>query len=312
MAATSGKLGNPTPNANTLQFTNALERTKISTPFQLAWARFRRNKLGMVGAIIVFLFVFIGVAAPVISPYPYDKTGFKFNQTPGTMQANPLGTDNAGRDFLSRMIYGARTSLFIAMGVLLLTLVLGLVVGFTAAWFGGWVDFGISRVIEIFVAIPALLFQLLLILVLGGSMVNVIMAIALLGWMELARLVRGQVLSWRDREFVDAARSLGVSTASIAVRHVLPNILNSVVVAVTFALPAAILAEATLSFLGLGINDPIPSWGKMVGVAVTFANRLQQYWHLGILPAGCLSIVMLGFSFFGDALRDALDPRASR
>ena len=210
------------------------------------------------------------------------------------------------------MIYGARTSLFIAAGVLVITLVIGLTVGFAAAWFGGVVDFGLNRIIEIFVAIPALLFQMLLILVLGGSMGNVILAIALLGWMELARLVRGQVLSWREREFIDAARSLGVSTVSIAFRHILPNILNSVIVAVTFALPAAILAEATLSFFGLGINDPLPSWGKMVGVAISFANRLQQYWHLGILPAGLLSLVMLGFSFFGDALRDALDPRATR
>jgi ABC-type dipeptide/oligopeptide/nickel transport system permease subunit len=310
MAITSSVLTNKTPEVG--QLSPALDRTKMSSPLQLAWARFRRNKLGLVGAVIVFLFIFAGVAAPLLAPYAYDKTGFKFNQPPGVIPNNPLGTDNAGRDFLSRLLYGARTSLFIASGVLAIALSIGLVVGFTSAWFGGLVDFGISRVIEIFVAIPALLFQMLLILVLGGTMFNVIMAIALLSWMELARLVRGQVLSWREREFVDAARSLGVSTASIAVRHILPNILNSVVVAVTFALPAAILAEATLSFFGLGINDPLPSWGKMVGVAATFANRLQQYWHLGILPAGLLSLVMLGFSFFGDALRDALDPRASR
>ena len=290
----------------------AAKRMKMSTPLQLAWARFRRNKLGLAGAVIVFLFIFVGVAAPVLAPYSYDKSGFKFYQTPGTLPNHPLGTDNAGRDFLSRMIYGASTSLQIATGVIAIALAIGLTLGFASAWFGGAVDFVITRFIEIFVSIPALLFQMLLILVLGGNMLNVILAISLLGWMELARLVRGQVLSWREREFIDAAKSLGVSTASIAVRHILPNILNSVVVAVTFALPAAILAEATLSFFGLGINDPIPSWGKMVGVAVTFANRLQQYWHLGILPAGCLSIVMLGFSFFGDALRDALDPRASR
>jgi len=291
---------------------DSIERTKMSTPLQLAWARFRRNKLGIVGAVIVFLFIFVGIAAPAISPYPYDKIGFKFNQPPGVLPANPIGTDNAGRDFLSRLIYGARTSLLIATGVLAISLTIGLTLGFISAWSGGVIDFAINRIIEIFVAIPALLFQMLLILVLGGTMLNVILAIAVLGWMEMARLVRGQVLSWREREFIDAARSLGVSTPSIAFRHILPNILNSVVVAVTFALPAAILAEATLSFFGLGINEPIPSWGKMVGVAISFANRLQQYWHLGILPAGLLSLVMLGFSFFGDALRDALDPRASR
>ena len=287
-----------------------LNRPTFTSPAGLAWARFRRNRLGLVGAVIVALFIFIGVAAPILAPFPYDKTGFKFNQQPGVLPLNRLGTDNAGRDFGSRLIYGARTSLQIAAGVLALTTVLGLTLGFLAAWFGGIVDFLISRVIEVFVSIPALLFQMLLILVLGGTMINVILAIALLGWMELARLVRGQVLSWREREFIDASRSLGVSTTSIAFRHVLPNILSTVIVALTFALPAAILAEATLSFFGLGINDPVPSWGKMVGVAITFANRLQQYWHLGILPAASLSVVMLGFSFFGDALRDALDPRA--
>ena len=305
MAISSTTLTNLNPSV-------APARMKMSTPLQLAWARFRRNKLGLVGAVIVFIFIFVGVAAPVLAPYPYDKTGFKFNQTPGTEPSHLLGTDNAGRDFLSRIIYGASTSLQISLGVLVIALSIGLTLGFASAWFGGIVDFAITRIIEIFVSIPALLFQMLLILVLGGSLLNVILAISLLGWMEMARLVRGQVLSWREREFIDAAKSLGVSTASIAVRHILPNILNSVVVAVTFALPAAILAEATLSFFGLGINDPIPSWGKMVGVAVTFANRLGQYWHLGILPAGLLSLVMLGFSFFGDALRDALDPRAIR
>ncbi len=310
MAASTPALGGN--NADATQVRASIERSKISTPLLLAWSRFRRNKLGLMGAVIVLLFVFVGVAAPVISPYSYDKGGFKFNQPPGVLQGHPMGTDDAGRDFMSRLIYGARTSLFIAAGVMVITLVIGLVIGFVSAWFGGVADFGLNRIVEIFVAIPALLFQMLLILVLGGTMLNVILAIALLGWMELARLVRGQVLSWREREFIDAARSLGVSTVSIAFRHILPNILNSVVVAVTFALPAAILAEATLSFFGLGINAPIPSWGRMVGVAITFANRLQQYWHLGLVPAGLLSLVMLGFSFFGDALRDALDPRATR
>ena len=287
-----------------------LAAPKMSTPGQLAWARFRRNKLGLIGATIMSLFILTGLAAPMIAPYQYDKTGFKFNQPPGVLPNNPLGTDQAGRDFLSRLIFGARTSLFIAAGVIVVVTVLGLTLGFIAAWFGGPIDFFISRMIEIFVSIPALLFQMLLILVLGGTMLNVVLAISVLGWMELARLVRGQVLSWREREFIDAARSLGVSTSSIAFRHVLPNILSSVIVALTFALPAAILAEATLSFFGLGINEPTPSWGKMVGDAIQFANLLKKYWHLGILPAGALSIVMLGFSFFGDALRDALDPRA--
>jgi ABC-type dipeptide/oligopeptide/nickel transport system permease subunit len=282
----------------------------IRSPLSLAWIRFRRNKLGLVGALIVALFVFVGIAAPVISPYPADRAAFKFNQTPGSSPGNVLGTDQAGRDFLSRLIYGARTSLAIALGVLVFVSVVGGLLGFLAAWLGGWADFLIGRVIEVFVSIPALLFQMLLVLVLGGTMTNVVLAIAVLSWMELARLVRGQVLSWREREFIDAARSMGVSTAGIAFRHVLPNILSSVVVALTFALPAAILAEATLSFFGIGINEPTPSWGKMVGSAIQFANRLEQYWHLGLLPAALLSIVMLGFSFFGDALRDALDPRA--
>ena len=297
--------------ASALHVSDALERARFSTPLQLAWSRFRRNKLGLIGGVIVLLFIFVGVAAPLLAPYPYDKTKVgPANKPPGQVQGSILGTDSSGRDFLSRMIYGARTSLQVAAGVQVITLALAMLLGFTAAWFGGPVDFAINRFIEIFTSMPALLFQMLLILVFGGGLINVILAIASLGWMEMARLIRAQVLSWKEREFIEAARSLGVSTPSIAFRHVFPNILNSIIVAVTFSLPAAILAEATLSFFGLGINDPIPSWGKMVGVAITFANRLQQYWHLGILPAGALSLVMLGFSFFGDALRDALDPRA--
>lgn len=292
---------------------DALERARFSTPLQLAWARFRRNRLGLAGGIIVLIFIVVGLAAPLLAPYPYDKTRIgPANKPPGQVPNALLGTDDSGRDFFSRMIYGARTSLQVAAGVQVITLVLAMTLGFSAAWFGGAVDFTINRIIEIFTSMPALLFQMLLILVFGGGLINVILAIASLGWMELARLIRAQVLSWKEREFIEAARSMGVSTTSIAVRHVFPNILNSIIVAVTFSLPAAILAEATLSFFGLGINDPIPSWGKMVGNAATFANRLQQYWHLGILPAGALSLVMLGFSFFGDALRDAFDPRANR
>ncbi len=284
-----------------------------STPVQLAWARFRRNRFGVIGAVIVFLFVFVGLAAPIISPYRYDKTNvLQANKPPGSIPGHLLGTDNVGRDMLTRLFWGARTSLTVAAGVQLVTLGIALTLGFLAGWFGGTVDFVVSRIIEIFTAIPALFFQIFVIIVLGGGIINVILAIALLGWVELARLVRAQVYSWKEREFVEAARSLGVDTVTIAVRHILPNISNSIIIAITFSLPATILAEAGLSFLGFGINDPHASWGKMVGVSVQYFNRLTQFWHLALLPSAILSFVMVGFSFFGDALRDALDPRSGR
>lgn len=279
------------------------------SPVRLAWGRFTRNRLGVVGTAIVVLFVLCAVFAPLISPFDYASTdainAYKF---PGELPGHYLGTDESGRDVLSRLIWGARTSLAVALVAQGIMLAIALLLGFTAGWFGGGTDFVVNRSIEVFVAFPALLFRILVIVALGGGVFNLVLALALLGWPELARLIRAQVLTYRYREFVEAAKAVGVPTWRIAWQHILPNIFDPLIVALTFSIPTVIILESSLSFLGYGINEPTPSWGKMVGGA---ASYIQSYWHLGILPTVCLSVVMIGFSFFGDSVRDVLDPRST-
>lgn len=294
----------------TLNLTLSPSTTRtVTSPARRAFIRFTRNRLGVVGAVIVTFFVLCALLAPFISPFDYETTdainAYKF---PGELPGHLLGTDESGRDVLSRLIWGARTSLWVALVSQALMLAVALLLGFTSAWLGGAVDFVSNRLIEVCVALPALLFRILFIVALGSGVPNLILAIALIGWPELARLVRAQVLSYRKRDFVEAAHAIGVGPWRIALRHILPNIINPLVVALTFSIPTIIIAESTLSFLGYGINEPTPSWGKMVGGS---ANYIQSYWHLGLLPTFCLSVVMIGFSFFGDSVRDALDPRGA-
>ena len=284
----------------------------LLTPTQLAWRRFRRNPLALIGLLIVVLFVVVGLFAPVISPFPYDKTDlFKTWQAPGVLPENPLGTDDLGRDILSRLIWGARTSLIVCAFATGVTVSLGLLFGFLSGYFGGVWDFVLNRLFEVIGSLPGLLFQILLMALIGNGIFQVTLAITILGWPGLARLVRSQVLAYKERDFVQAARSLGASSGAIMFRHLLPNILNPFIVAISFAIPGFIAAEAGLSFLGYGINDPLPSWGKMVGSIANYLSS-SRYLYLGIIPTVALAVLVLGFSFFGDGLRDALDPNSDR
>jgi ABC-type dipeptide/oligopeptide/nickel transport system permease subunit len=283
---------------------------KILTPFQLAWRRFRRNKMGYVGLFIVTAFMFLALFANFIAPFPYDRTNLSnVFKAPGVNPANVLGTDDLGRDLLSRLIYGARTSFIVATTAQVVALVVGVSLGFLAGWYGGWVDFLINRLIELVGSLPGLLFQILLMTLLGNGLTQITFVIAVLAWPGFVRLVRAQVLSFKERDFVTASHSLGASTASIAFRHILPNIINPLIVAISFGIPGFITAEAGLSFLGYGLNEPIPSWGKMVGQS---GQYLQRFTYLMVLPAACLAVLVLGFAFLGDALRDALDPSSDR
>jgi ABC-type dipeptide/oligopeptide/nickel transport system permease subunit len=285
---------------------------KPLSPTQLAWRRFKRNHLAILGLLIVIAFVLIGVFAPLLAPHPYDKTNlFKTWAPPGKFPEHVLGTDELGRDLLSRLIYGARTSLVVILAATFIVVTIGLSLGMLSGYFGGVWDFALNRLFEVVAALPGFLFQILFMLLVGNGIVQVTIAISILGWPGLARLVRAQVLAHKDREFMSAARSLGADTPFILSRHLLPNILNPLIVAVSFALPGFITAEAGLSFLGYGINDPLPSWGKMVGAIGQYLSS-ANYLYVGIIPTIALAILVLGFSFFGDGLRDALDPSSDR
>jgi len=268
--------------------------------------------LAILGLIIVAAFMLTGIFAPILAPHPYDKTSlFQQWSPPGKLPQFVLGTDMLGRDILSRMIWGARTSLFVVAGATTLIVSVGMVLGFLAGYFGGAWDFVLNRLFEVVAALPGFLFQILFMLLVGNGIVQVTLAISLLGWPALARLVRAQVLSYKERDFITASRSLGATTPTIAWRHILPNILNPFIIAISFAIPTYIGAEALLSFLGYGINDPLPSWGKMVGDIGQYLSS-PNYLYVGVIPTLALAILVFGFSFFGDGLRDALDPSSDR
>jgi len=281
-----------------------------------AYLRFRKNKLAT-GAFFVLIFlILVAIFADVIAPAPYDYSNLiEANLFPGAPN-HLLGTDSVGRDFLSRLIYGARVSLIVGFSVQLIALAIGLPLGIAAGMLCGWVDYIIMRGVEVLTSIPIWLFALFIISVwradgqqIGGGLLNVIFAIGLVGWVDICRLTRAQILTLREKDYVLAANAIGAKPLHIALRHLLPNALAPLIVAVTLGIPSAIFTEAGLSFLGFGINDPLPSWGKMVADSSSY---IRVYWHLGLFPTLLIAITMLTFSFVGDGLRDALDPNLKK
>ena len=275
------------------------------TPADLAWRRFQKNKAGVIGLILLIAMISFSLIVSFTQPFP-NTSILDANLLPMEDPAHVLGTDIAGRDMVQLLAWGTRTSLIIALAGEAFVMVVSLLLGFLAGWFGGAVDFLITRLVEVFVAVPPLLFQPLFMIIMGASIPNLVLAIGALSWTEPTRLVRAQTLVYRDREFVNASRGLGANTSGIAIRHVLPNILNPFIVSITMSIPAIILGESTLSFLGYGLSENMPSLGKMIGVSFQY---IQAYWHMALLPTACLSALMLGVSLFGDGLRDALDPQ---
>jgi ABC-type dipeptide/oligopeptide/nickel transport system permease subunit len=294
----------PTPTAPA---TVAVTRRE-SNLWRDAAIRFSKNKLAMGALVVVLILILIAIFADLLAPTAYDFAVLQeARQFPS--RTHLLGTDEVGRDMLSRMIYGARISLIVGFAVQLIALLIGVPLGLAAGMLGGWVDFAVLRVVEVFTAIPQILFALFLISIFGGGLLNVIMAIGLIGWVDICRLTRAQLFALREKEFIEAARTLGVPTSKIALRHLLPNALTPLIITVTLGIPTAMFTEAGLSFLGLGVNDPIPSWGKMVSNSF---NYIRVYWHLGLFPTLAIALTMLSFSFVGDGLRDALDPRHNK
>lgn len=267
--------------------------------------RFRRQRLAMIGFVIVLFLLAFGFGAPLLAPTDYREASLMdANKFPGGDFL--LGTDNIGHDFLSRIMFGTRTSLMVGFAAVGVSCLIGIPLGMAAGLRGGWTDFVVMRIIEVMTAFPGLLFAIFLMTVLGSGVGNIIIVIGLTSWLTLARLMRAQLLTLREQDYVTAARSMGATDLNIAVRHLLPNAVAPVIVAITLAIPTAIFAEAGLSYLGIGINEPTPSLGKMVSDSAPY---IRVYWHLGLFPTLAIALIMLGFSFVGDGLRDALDPR---
>lgn len=295
-----------------------LEQVDWENPEQIglwsdAWARFRRNRLAVGSLAFVVLLVTLAITAPILEHFgllqdPTAQDVINSYAGPGTSH-HIFGTDDLGRDVLAKVIFGSQVSLTIGIVVQAIVLVIGGTIGLVAGYFGGWIDNLLMRFTDIMYAFPDLLFVLIIVAALGPTLVNIFVAIGLVSWVGLARLVRGQVLSIKEKEFVEAARAAGSSPFKIIAKHLLPNSLGPVIVTLTFGIPAAIFTEAVLDFLGVGLRPPQPSWGVMVfeGYAA-----VDSYPSLVIIPCLALSMTMLAFNFIGDGLRDALDPRMRR
>ena len=271
------------------------------------WAnRIRRQPLAAVGIVLLAAFVLGGLAAPWLAPHNPAAIDL-LHRLESPSAVHWAGTDELGRDTFSRLLWGARLSLAVSVSVVSISLALGLSIGGLAGYLGGWVDTALTTfAMNTFLALPGILLAIAFAAFLGPGFSNLVLALAIGGWAGYARLVRAQVMSVRDREYVDAARALGASGLRNFFRHILPNIIQPIVVQAAIGMAGVILAEATLSFLGLGIPAPTPSWGAMLNDA---RSHLFDSPHLVIFPALAVAAAVLGFNFIGDALRDRLDPR---
>ena len=279
------------------------------SPGRAALGRFMRHRLAVVGMVLLAIIVLLAVFADVVSSQPFRTDVRAVSQPPSAL--HPLGTDRSGRDVWARVVHGARTSLVVGLGAVAIYVVIGTVLGGIAGVRGGRTDFIIMRAVDTLMSIPTLLLVIVFVAAIGPSLISVLLVIGLLGWPGACRLVRGQMLGLRESEYIMAARVIGVSTPGILFRHLLPNIMSSVAVLATFGVASAIILEAGLSFLGLGVKVPIPSWGEMINAAQSPTVLIDTPW-LWISPGIAIALTVLSVNFIGDGLRDALDPRAVR
>jgi ABC-type dipeptide/oligopeptide/nickel transport system permease subunit len=269
-----------------------------------AWSRFRRYRPGLLGAAIVAALVLMALAAPLIAPYdPTAKVGSR--AAPPTAEF-PLGNDEIGRDVLSRLIYGSRVALIVGIGAMAIAVLIGVTVGAAAGYFGGKVDLALSRLVDTLMAFPLLALLITLAALFDPKLINVVIVIGVTVWASYARVVRGDVLSLRERDYVLAARAIGAGDARIIARHMLPNVLGPVIVLASLDVGGIIILESALSFLGLGIQPPTPSWGGMLAAG---RSLLRNAPHIAVAPGIAITVTVLAFNLLGDGLRDALDPR---
>lgn len=269
----------------------------------------RENKLAAFSAVVILLFLILALLAPVITPYGYDEIVNAANRLAPPSAEHWMGTDEAGRDVLTRMLYGSRISLLVGIVPTVISMLVGAALGILAGYLGGRVDSIIMRLADIMLAFPSMLLAMVIMYTLGDGIINIFLALALVNWASVARIVRAETLKLRETEYVEAARSIGVDRFTIMRRHILPNCIPSMIVLFTLNIPSAILSESSLSFLGLGIQKPMASWGLMV-------NTGRQYLYtnpwLSLAPSIAIMLIVLAFNFLGDGLRDVLDPHLKK
>jgi peptide/nickel transport system permease protein len=275
------------------------------SPWSIALRRFRGSKLAMFGLLLIMLMTLATIFADALAPYGENEIDL-FNITAQPSEAHVLGTDELGRDELSRLLYGGRISLSVGIGAALISTLLGIIIGAVAGYFGGWLDTILMRFIDLMLAFPAIFLLLILFAIYGSSVLSVVLFLGLFSWMWLARVIRGEFLSLKQRDFVEAARSIGVPNGLIIRRHLLPNVMAAIIVAATLNIAVAMLSEAALSFLGFGVPPETPTWGNMLNAARPYYVTVPL---LAIAPGLTLTVAVLAINFVGDGLRDALDPR---
>lgn len=279
-----------------------------ATYWQDAWRRLKQNRGAMIGLWIVLFLFAAAIIGPYLSPYSYEEQDYALMDQPPSW-AHPFGTDGLGRDQLVRVLYGARISLSIGLFASLICLTIGVLYGGVSALIGGRTDEIMMRIAEILYAIPLLLYVILFMVVLQPGLKNILLAIGLVYWINMARIVRGQILSLKEQDYVLAARTIGAGKWRILLRHLIPNTMGPIIVAMTLEIPQAIFTEAFLSFIGLGVAAPMASWGTLASEGL---QSIRDYPHELVFPALAICITMLAFNLLGDGLRDALDPRMRR
>jgi peptide/nickel transport system permease protein len=305
-------MSSPSPDLAGQRASEALDGDQLAgqgrarrTEFARSWGRFKRFKPGVVALAFIGFLAIVAIIPGVFEPYVYHETNLRDRGASPTLD-HPLGRDDIGRDVLSRLIRGTRVAFIVALSAMTISLAIGLTVGAVSGYFGGWIDSALSRLVDALMAFPLLVLLITLSAVIGPSLQTTVIVIGLTVWSQYARVVRADVLSVREREFVFAARAVGATDRRIIIRHVLPNVLGPVIVLASLAVGSIIILEAALSFLGLGVQRPTPSWGGMLADG---RAHIRSYPHIAIAPGIMIFLTVLAFNLIGDGLRDALDPR---